>query len=283
MWLALSKKAPKFYSDPTKDPSFEKLQAKWYARLKKEGFDDQEDHNYSDKPLRRWSFLKEVGESPYKDAERFQYHPEFKDRCKELCGHGNTRLTPRKVRLIWVDYCQGRTIRQSEVKYGISDTTIFRVIQRITEWMNLMDTRPEQSEPEEVTTIVLRSFNPDTDNGLLYSTWRNALWYDEKRDERRASEFYSAATQAIRDLLAGPKTLVRIACSKEDPEFIVGYSVMIGEHLEWAYVKISYREKGIAKLLTKGFKTVAPASTKLGRKIIEKLNLEVKKNHETIQ
>ena len=40
-----SKSQKKFYADPTKDPEFKATQAEWYAKLAKEGFEDQEDES----------------------------------------------------------------------------------------------------------------------------------------------------------------------------------------------------------------------------------------------
>lgn len=295
----MRKKLLKFYSNPTDDPSFNKTQAKWYERLKKEGFKDQEDHSYSDRPLKRWSGVSSIyvdkfqpegeglrssfPESFFSEEETFIHHPDFTSVCESFCAHGNSRLRPWKVKRIWSAYCDGKTQREMEIRFRISDTTILRVIRAITEWMNLMETRKNDLHPEETDSIVVRKFNPLTDNAMIYSTWRNSLWYDEKRDERRANEFYSRATQYIKDLIALPSTEVKIACSKKDPDFIAGYSVMSGSHLHFVYVKIKFREKGIARLLTKGTQTIEEPATKIGKKIAEKQRLEVKENHGTIQ
>jgi len=297
-WLILSKKQPKFFADPTQDPSFEEIQAKWYDRLRREGFEDQENEAYADRPLKRWSGISSIyvdtfqpagskiissfPESLLKEEEHFQNHPEFKELCISLCVHGNSRLSPKRVQLIWMDYCSGKTQRESELKHKVSDTTVLRIIRRITEWMGLMGTRLNNSESDDTATIVIRQFVP-RDTPIVYATWRNAIWYDQKRDERLAHEFYAAATRSIKDLLAKPSTEVRIACDKKDPDFIAGYSVLTGSFLHFAYVKIDYRKKGIARLLCKGVKSVAQPATKIGKEIVEDLRLEVKENHGPIQ
>lgn len=329
------KSTPKFYSEPTRDPSFLATQKKWYSRLQKEGFNDIEDWTIGGfelisecyrpkpeggqlsgyisnvkardgsltknvnikketaekggRPLKKWSGISALyitatqppgqvvssfPQSVYAEEEEFQNHPEFQDLCLRLCQHGNSRLTAKLVRSIWVDYCEGKTIRQSEVTYKVSDTTVFRVIQTVTEWMKLMDTRPQIMEADEMppsTTIFVRPMNIETDLPMIYASWRNALWYDEARDERLASEFFSQATQSIKKMISDRNTAVQIACSKEDPDFIAGYSVMTGTELQWVYVKIAYRKQGIGRILAKGAKTYADPMTRVGVKILEEL------------
>jgi hypothetical protein len=289
----LTKSRPKFYANPTQDPRFDEFQTKWYGRLVKQGFVDIEDSAYEGRPLKRWSGIDQVyvdisqpplkpvvssfPESNYKEQESFLRHQYFQEVCEKICAHGNSKLTPKKVRLIWKDYTEGRTIREAESRYQVSDTTALRVIHRITEWMNLMDTRPNNPGlGEQVATIVIRDFKPETDSPIIYSSWRNSLWYDEKRDERLANEFYYKATQGIKKLLAQSNTKVRIACAKDEPDFIAGYAVMTGNHLEFCYIKINYRKKGIATLLAKNCTSFAHPSTKIGKKIAEDHHLIIK-------
>ena len=285
-------------------PSFAEIQKHWYGVLAKEGFNDQENTEAPGRPLKQWSGVSSIyvdvfqppgaalvssfPQSVYREEESFKKHPEFKRICSDLAKDGRARhknrpgLTPITIELIWSDYCEGLSLRVVAAKYKTSDTRIFRIIHGITEWMNLMDTRLE-NENEETAVIVLRNYKPDTDNPIIYATWRNALWFDEKRDESFGNEFFSLATKQIRQLLKRNDAVVRIACKQDDPSFIAGYAVLTGTHLDMVYVKADYRKQGIAKLLTKGFTTIAQPGTKLGIKLAEKWNLEVKENHEVIQ
>lgn len=279
--------------------SFEELQKKWYGILEKEGFDEQENTDYSDRPLKRWSGISSVyveqfqppgqklissfPESLYREEERFKNHKQFKALCIRICEHGNSKLTPKKVAMIWDDYCDGKTTRECEILYQVSDTTVFRVIHRVTEWMNLMDTSLQNDAEPEPVKIVLREFDKERDIPFIYASWRNALWFDEPRDERLASEFFSLATHEIRKVIKRPDIEIRIACDKEDPDFIAGYSVFTGNNLEFVYVKVGFRRKGIAKLLVKGMNTISSPPTQIGEKLMKKWNLEVKENHGTIQ
>lgn len=287
----MSKKQLKSCNNPNESSSFKKLQAKWYAKLKKDGFEDQEDERYPERPLKRHTglFLYDHDQislphlisnfpgSHFREKEQFRFHPEFECLAQYLCKHGNSKITPRKLCLIWEGYCEGKTLRELETEHKISDNRILVLIRKITDWMNLMDTRPDSMESQSLATIILRDYDSGVDDPMIYSTWRNAVWYDkEDRDDQLASAFYSQITKAIKALLKYPDVRVRIACDKEDPDFIAGYSVMKGDNLEFVYVKINYRNKGIAKLLTKGFKSVAIPDTKIGAAIAYKNEYIVK-------
>lgn len=132
------------------------------------------------------------------------------------------------------------------------------------------------------STVVFRPFNGDNDmeEGFVYSTWRNALFFDtpSNRDLPRASaeKLHGKLTHIIKNILRHPDVHVKMACLKENPIHLIGYSVMLSDHLTWVYVKVDYRDLGIGKLLTNGFKTVSSPLTKKGREIVEKKGLYVK-------
>jgi hypothetical protein len=283
----LSKKPPSLSSEDA-GLSFSLLQSKWYGIIKDHGFQDQEDTTRTDRPLKKWSGLSAlyvdvhqpagVGmvssfpQSIYREEEIFGGHPGFHDLCQRICRHGNSVSTPMQVAALWEDYCLGLSCREMGVKYGLNYTTAFRTVKRVKEWMNLMGTEPEDSAPAPDMVVVLRAFDPEMDNPMVYGTWRNCLWYAEKRDERLANQFYSDCTQKIRELLSREGIEVRVACSQDDPQFIVGYSVTQETHLEFVYVKIDYRKRGIGALLSKGYETHSEPFTKIAKKIVERKN-----------
>jgi ribosomal protein S18 acetylase RimI-like enzyme len=124
---------------------------------------------------------------------------------------------------------------------------------------------------EQGNKAVLREVRNGSDHAFLYSTWRNALWFAEKRDPKDADQFYKDASEKITAILKNPEALVKIACLADDPDMLLGWTVSHGTHLKFVYVKIDYRGKGIGRLLTKGFKTFDEPQTKIGKAIAEKL------------
>jgi ribosomal protein S18 acetylase RimI-like enzyme len=258
--------------------SFEHLQYEWYAKLKSIGFDDIEDYTQKDRPLKKWTgiaivateFLEAVSGDPVlMQEEHFLNHPDFDEFCKMICLHGNMSLAPKTLRLVWIDYCNGGSQRVIAAKYKTSDSTILRVIRKIREAMNLMG--------EEIEKVYTRSYRPETDAAFLFSSWRNALWFDQKRPDSESEEFYKKSNRDIKIILR--LSNVKIAYPSNDENHIIGYSASSGDNLEWVYIKPEYRCQGIARLLTRGFKTVAEPRTKVGTAIVKERNLKIKEKH----
>lgn len=129
--------------------------------------------------------------------------------------------------------------------------------------------------PDDVM-VMGRDMIPD-DVAFIYSTWRNGLYYGllNREDLPPANEFFSLQTEKIRNML--PFCKVRIACIKDAPEVILGYAVFTGDlHLEWIFVKLQFRAKGIGNFLTVKTKTVSSELTKSGAAIVKKKNLIIK-------
>lgn len=123
--------------------------------------------------------------------------------------------------------------------------------------------------------VILRDFQPEIDNACLYSTWRNAAAFSGLKDPKNLKSFFREKNALIRDTLKS--AIVKIACLEYDPLTIIGYSVATGTHLDFIYVKIEYRNKGIGRLLMpKNIQTVTPDLTKIGAAIVKKKNLKIK-------
>lgn len=213
--------------------------------------------------------INSMPEPLFQREEQFLEHPEFKKICKSLCKHGNAKLTPQKILGIWHSYVAGKSLRIIGKQFGIHNTTVMRTIKKMNEWLNFLGDR---SMPMEAK-VVVRIYDSVKDNPFIYSTWRNSLYYDKKRDSSRSSEFYQAANKVIRGILAN--ALVKVACLEDDPDHIVGYSVMQDGHVHFVYVKIDYRGSGIATILTRGLKTVAVPETKIGIAIVNNKKLTI--------
>ena len=128
-------------------------------------------------------------------------------------------------------------------------------------------------------SIVIRDFRPIEDQAFIYASWRNAAYYGalERLDDAQA--FFKAQNVLIRDILK--TATVRIAALQDAPEVILGYSVSTGTNLEFIYVKIEFRMRGISKILCpKGIETVSSPLTKIGTVIAKKKKLKTKENND---
>ena len=128
---------------------------------------------------------------------------------------------------------------------------------------------------EDQLNIIIRPYKAVQDEALIYSTWRNGMFYGNKiNKKKKADQFFSEFTNKIKIILSNSD--VRIACMQDTPQVIVGYCVYTGDHLHWVYVKPDpFRKKGIATLLVpKHIKTVPWELTKIGEEIARKKNLK---------
>ncbi len=136
---------------------------------------------------------------------------------------------------------------------------------------------------EEEVKVIIRPFIEDLDQACVYATWRNSAFYGVPRRtseakalaEKARVTFFKGMTRDIREILKS--ATVRIACLEDDPGMIVGYSVATGTHLNWIYVKVEYRLKGIGRMLMpKDILTVTSHLTKIGEVIVENKKLKTR-------
>lgn len=116
---------------------------------------------------------------------------------------------------------------------------------------------------DETTKVVVRPSRGGSDSAFLYATWRNALWFAERRDQKDADQFYKNASAFIASMVNQGE--VRIAYLSDDPDMLLGWALLIGTRLEFVYVKIEYRREGIGRLLTRGFTSFSEPKTWAGK------------------
>lgn len=100
----------------------------------------------------------------------------------------------------------------------------------------------------------------DADTSMIYNSWlksnRDAAFYKGVP----SSVYYAEYHNLIQYTLSKPSVGVLVACTKDDPDQIVGY--LVGEILDgtltvhWTYVKQPFRGFGVAKALIDEAKTV---------------------------
>ncbi len=122
-----------------------------------------------------------------------------------------------------------------------------------------------------MTQILIRPFKLQTDAGFIYGTLPKAIFYESMEPIPYKSEkhFINAELSSyLKNQIENSRIL--IASPKEAPDLIIGYSIINGSILEFVYVKLAYRNHGIASLLTKnqGLTSFNPKNlTKIGHLI----------------
>lgn len=111
----------------------------------------------------------------------------------------------------------------------------------------------------------------EADRPFIFSTWLRGLRHANDHYELIDNEAYFKHQHAlIETILDDFGTTIRIACLKEDPSVILGYSVSKDNTLHWVFVKRSWRRIGLGKdLVPKDITTVSHV-TKVGRDLLRK-------------
>lgn len=124
--------------------------------------------------------------------------------------------------------------------------------------------------------IAIRKYSPE-DRNFILATWLRGLYYgDTWFKEIPKSVFMEKYHDIIDSLLLRPGVEIKIACLKEDPEVILGYSVsrtiQNGEAtvgvLDWIFVKTAWRKIGIAKMLLPSKLNACTHLTKTGLSVM---------------
>lgn len=120
--------------------------------------------------------------------------------------------------------------------------------------------------------IMTRPFT-DRDHSFIYATWLQGLRHSNDFYKLiDADTYYRQYHRVIEAILTNPSTQVSVACLKETPDVILGYSVTNTPNalLHWVHVKKAWRGIGIAKsLISKDIKTVTHVN-KLGVSYLQK-------------
>jgi hypothetical protein len=118
----------------------------------------------------------------------------------------------------------------------------------------------------------IRDYKPEDRNFILATFLRGLYYGDFFFGEIPKQTFMDNYKHVIETLIN--ISVIKVACLKEDPDVIIGYSILSQDYqtLHWLQVKKQWREKGIGRSLTpKKTETVSHLS-KLGLKLLPKLN-----------
>lgn len=111
----------------------------------------------------------------------------------------------------------------------------------------------------------------EDDLSFIFSTWLKGLRYGNDWFELiESSAYYENYHKTIQKILASDSTTVKIACLKESPGVILGYSVYRNSILDYVFVKKAWRKIGIAKSLVPEKITTVTQMTNTGRQLLNK-------------
>lgn len=117
-----------------------------------------------------------------------------------------------------------------------------------------------------------------TDHNFIITTFLNGVYYgDSWFSLIPKAIFIEEYRQVIMKLLASPNVIINVACLPDDPDVIIGYSILSSDFstIHWVYVKAGkasapWRKKGIARALLPERPSATTHLTELGKILMKK-------------
>lgn len=119
----------------------------------------------------------------------------------------------------------------------------------------------------------VRDYN-DKDRNLILATFLRGLYYGDSWFSMIPKNiFMDNYKLVIQALVDNPKTVIKIACLKEDPEVILGYSILSSDYqtIHWLYIKSVWRRQGIGRSLVPQHPMYVSHLSALGKTLLNKL------------
>jgi len=125
----------------------------------------------------------------------------------------------------------------------------------------------------------IRDYKPE-DHNFILATFLRGLYYGDFFFDSMPKDIFMANYKMVAEGLIN-KSVIKVACLKEDPDTILGYSILSPNYqiLHFVYVKngkfpdgSSWRRKAIGRSLTPVNLSHVTHLTKLGQMLLPKLN-----------
>ncbi len=114
-----------------------------------------------------------------------------------------------------------------------------------------------------------------TDKNFVISSFLRSVYHDGSWFSKIPEKIFMTTYRLVAErLYSSPQCLVAIACLPEDPDVILGFSIVSidGTILHWVYVKKKWRRYGIASKLIPPTVTTVTHLNQLGDELNKKLN-----------
>lgn len=136
-----------------------------------------------------------------------------------------------------------------------------------------------------MSSVIIRSFKPASDSNFIFSTCSNGVYYGNiapKSIHTSRARWFNDFSKYLQKQLIDSQ--IFIACMQDDPNIILGYSVVNNGILQFVYTKELFRKQGIATLLLRHHQPTGSNMvnmTRMGASILkEHPNLFKKKKEE---
>jgi hypothetical protein len=119
--------------------------------------------------------------------------------------------------------------------------------------------------------LITTRANLPGDHAFIMATWLRGAYFGNPWFNLIPMTIYMLSYHTfLENLLQLPGVVVKVACLREDPDVILGYSVSCGTRLHWVFVKSAWRKIGIGRsLLPEKLESVSHI-TEVGRSLLKK-------------
>jgi len=114
----------------------------------------------------------------------------------------------------------------------------------------------------------------EKDKNLILATFLRGLYYGDSWYSFIPKNIFMDNYKLIAAaLVESPNTAIKVACLPDEPDVILGYSILSSNYqtVHWVYVKSAWRLKGIGRSLTPQHPTYVSHLTMLGKSLLNKL------------
>lgn len=113
----------------------------------------------------------------------------------------------------------------------------------------------------------------ESDKAFVMATFLRGLYYGDTWFSIIPKRLFMDNYKLIAEkLISSPKVSIKVACLLEDPEVILGYSILSSDYqgIHWTFVKSAWRLKGIASSISPQFPTYVTHLSTLGKTLLDK-------------
>lgn len=118
----------------------------------------------------------------------------------------------------------------------------------------------------------IRDATPE-DRNFVLATFLRGLYYGDSWFNLIPKPIFMANYKKVAEtFVSSPKYIVKIACLKEDPGVILGYSILSADYqiVTWVFVKSAWRKRGVGRSLVPKHPSAVTHLTKLGQDLLSK-------------
>lgn len=118
----------------------------------------------------------------------------------------------------------------------------------------------------------VRDYLP-SDKAFIKATFLRGLYYGDSWFSFIPKDIFMHNYSIVLDsIIDSPNNVIAVACLKEDPSVILGYSVMSSDYsvIHWVFVKKAWRKQGIGRTLVPKYPTYVSHLSQLGKELLPK-------------